>query len=61
MAGPRGPSFWSRRTRYAQGTRCTTIDRRFEDILAVTQLRVMSDERASIGLDHRVIVLAKDT
>jgi ubiquinone/menaquinone biosynthesis C-methylase UbiE len=38
----------------------STIDRRFEDILAATHLRVVSDERASIGLDYRIIVLAKD-
>lgn len=38
----------------------STIDRRFEDILATTDLRVVCDERAGVGLDYRIIVLAKD-
>lgn len=38
----------------------STIDRRFEDILATTDLRVVYDERAGVGLDYRIIVLAKD-
>jgi ubiquinone/menaquinone biosynthesis C-methylase UbiE len=37
----------------------STIDRRFEEILAATGLTVEHDEKASIGLDYRIIVLRK--
>lgn len=37
----------------------STIDRRFEEILSHTGLRVMSDEKAGVGLDYRIIVLGK--
>ena len=35
------------------------FDRRFEDILRNTDLAVERDEKASIGLDYRIIVLRK--
>ena len=38
----------------------STIDRRFEEILAATGLIVEDDEKASIGLDYRIIALRKD-
>lgn len=37
----------------------STIDRRFEDILATTDLQVDSDEKAAIGLDYRIIRLSR--
>ncbi len=37
----------------------STIDRRFEEILAATGLIVERDDKASIGLDYRIIALRK--
>lgn len=37
----------------------STIDRRFEEILAATDLIVERDEKAMIGLDYRIIVLKR--
>lgn len=37
----------------------SSIDRRFEEIVRNTDLAIVRDDRASVGLDYRIIVLAK--
>lgn len=59
---PGAPITWRRRALNAiTAPLFSTIDRRFEEIRANTDLIVVNDAKAAIGLDYRIILLSKES